>query len=242
MPIGYYGMSGTYIFYFLLIMLIPLWAQFKVKSTYERYKKVRTKSGLTGKEVAEIIMQANGITGVEVVKGEVELSDHYDPTSNRVVLSPIVYSQPTVASVAIAAHEIGHVIQDKVADYKPMRWRHSLVPLANLGGNLSTILIIVGLLLTTLISQFAQFGYTIAWIGVGFMFFAVLFQIVTLPVEFDASKRALEQVVDLNIVDEQENRHCRKVLTAAALTYVAAALVALMEMLRFIFILLNSRD
>ena len=158
MPIGYYGMSGSYIIYFLLIMLIPLWAQFKVKRTYERYKKVRTKSGLTGKEVAEIIMQANGITGVQVVRGEVELSDHYDPTQNIVVLSPIVYSQPTVASVAIAAHEIGHVIQDKVADYKPMRWRHSLVPLANLGGNLSMILIMVGFLLTGLIGKF---GYTI---------------------------------------------------------------------------------
>ncbi|MGX7068395.1 zinc metallopeptidase [Gemella bergeri] len=232
-------MSGTYILYFLLIMLIPLWAQYKVTSTYNRYKKVRTKSGLTGKDVAEIIMQANGITDVEVVRGEAELSDHYDPTKNIVVLSPIVYAQPTVASVAIAAHEVGHVIQDKVADYKPMRWRHSLVPLANLGGNLSAILILVGFLLTGLIGQF---GYTIAWIGVGFMMFAVLFQVVTLPVEFDASKRALEQVVDLNIVDDQEHRHCRKVLTAAALTYVAAAVVALMEMLRFIFILLNSRD
>ncbi|ERK60459.1 putative neutral zinc metallopeptidase [Gemella bergeri ATCC 700627] len=220
-------------------MLIPLWAQYKVTSTYNRYKKVRTKSGLTGKDVAEIIMQANGITDVEVVRGEAELSDHYDPTKNIVVLSPIVYAQPTVASVAIAAHEVGHVIQDKVADYKPMRWRHSLVPLANLGGNLSAILILVGFLLTGLIGQF---GYTIAWIGVGFMMFAVLFQVVTLPVEFDASKRALEQVVDLNIVDDQEHRHCRKVLTAAALTYVAAAVVALMEMLRFIFILLNSRD
>lgn len=239
MSIGYYGMSGTYILYFLLIMLIPLWAQYKVTSTYNRYKKVRTKSGLTGKDVAEIIMQANGITDVEVVRGEAELSDHYDPTKNIVVLSPIVYAQPTVASVAIAAHEVGHVIQDKVADYKPMRWRHSLVPLANLGGNLSAILILVGFLLTGLIGQF---GYTIAWIGVGFMMFAVLFQVVTLPVEFDASKRALEQVVDLNIVDDQEHRHCRKVLTAAALTYVAAAVVALMEMLRFIFILLNSRD
>jgi len=214
-------------------------AQFKVKRTYERYKKVRTKSGLTGKEVAEIIMQANGITGVRVVRGEVELSDHYDPTNNVVVLSPIVHDQPTVASVAIAAHEIGHVIQDKVADYKPMRWRHSLVPLANLGGNLSTILIMVGFLLTGLIGQF---GYTVAWVGVGFMLFAVLFQVVTLPVEFDASKRALEQVVDLNIVDDQEHRHCRKVLTAAALTYVAAAMVALMELLRFIFILLNSSN
>ncbi|GAB7568725.1 zinc metallopeptidase [Gemella sp. Musashino-2025] len=239
MSIGYYGMSGTYILYFLLIMLIPLWAQYKVTSTYNRYKKVRTKSGLTGKDVAEIIMQANGITDVEVVRGEAELSDHYDPTKNIVVLSPVVYAQPTVASVAIAAHEVGHVIQDKVADYKPMRWRHSLVPLANLGGNLSAILILVGFLLTGLIGQF---GYTIAWIGVGFMMFAVLFQVVTLPVEFDASKRALEQVVDLNIVDDQEHRHCRKVLTAAALTYVAAAVVALMEMLRFIFILLNSRD
>ncbi|MGX7111246.1 zinc metallopeptidase [Gemella cuniculi] len=237
MPIGFYGTSASYILYFLLIMLIPLWAQFKVRSTYERYKKVRTKSGLTGKEVAEIIMQANGITGVEVIKGEDELSDHYDPTKDVVVLSPIVYSQPTVASVAIAAHEVGHVIQDKVADYKPMRWRHSLVPLANIGGNLSTILILVGFMLTGLIGQF---GYTVAWIGVGFMLFAVLFQVVTLPVEFDASKRALEQVVDLNIVDEQEHRHCKKVLTAAALTYVAAALVALMEMLRFIFILLSS--
>ena len=239
MSIGYYGMSGTYILYFLLIMLIPLWAQYKVTSTYNRYKKVRTKSGLTGKDVAEIIMQANGITDVEVVRGEAELSDHYDPTKNIVVLSPVVYAQPTVASVAIAAHEVGHVIQDKVADYKPMRWRHSLVPLANLGGNLSAILILVGFLLTGLIGQF---GYTIAWIGVGFMMFAVLFQVVTLPVEFDASKRALEQVVDLNIVDDQEHRHCRKVLTAAVLTYVAAAVVALMEMLRFIFILLNSRD
>ena len=239
MPLGYYGMSGSYILYFLLIMLIPLWAQFKVKRTYERYKKVRTKSGVTGKEVAEIIMQANGITGVRVVRGEVELSDHYDPTNNVVVLSPIVHDQPTVASVAIAAHEIGHVIQDKVADYKPMRWRHSLVPLANLGGNLSTILIMVGFLLTGLIGQF---GYTVAWVGVGFMLFAVLFQVVTLPVEFDASKRALEQVVDLNIVDDQEHRHCRKVLTAAALTYVAAAVVALMELLRFIFILLNSSN
>lgn len=237
MPIGYYGMSGSYLLYFLLIMLVPLWAQFKVKRTYNRYKKVRTKSGLTGKEVAEIIMQANGITDVRVVRGEAELSDHYNPSENVVVLSPIVYSQPTVASVAIAAHEVGHVIQDKVADYKPMRWRHSLVPLANLGGNLSTILILVGFVLTGLIGQL---GYTIAWIGVGFMLFAVLFQVVTLPVEFDASKRALEQVVDLNIVDEQENRHCRKVLTAAALTYVAAAVVALMELLRFVFILLNS--
>ena len=236
---GFYGISGTYIIYFLLIMLIPLWAQWKVKSTYNRYKKVRTTAGLTGKDVAEMIMRANGITDVQVVQGEGELSDHYNPSTNTVVLSPIVYSQPTVASVAIAAHEVGHVIQDKVADYKPMRWRHALVPLANLGGNLSTLLIFVGFLLTGLIGKY---GYMIAWIGVGFMLFAVLFQVVTLPVEFDASKRALEQIQDLNIVNEQEYRHSRKVLTAAALTYVAAAVVALMELIRFVMILLSSNN
>ncbi|MBF0746196.1 zinc metallopeptidase [Gemella sp. 19428wG2_WT2a] len=231
-------MSGSMLFYFALLMLLPLLAQWKVKSAYNRYKQVRTLSGLTGKEVAEIILKANGITDVRVIRGEVELSDHYNPAENVVVLSPIVYSQPTVASAAIAAHEIGHVIQDKVADYKPMRWRHSLVPLANLGGNLSMILIMVGMGLSYMVSSF---GVTIAWIGVFFMLFAVLFQVVTLPVEFDASKRALEQVVELGIVNDQEKRHCKKVLTAAALTYVAAAAVALMELIRFVMILLSMQ-
>ncbi len=237
---GMYGISGSYLIYFALIMLIPLWAQWKVKSAYSRYKQVRTLSGLTGKEVAEAILQANGITDVRVVRGEVELSDHYNPKENVVVLSPIVYSQPTVASVAIAAHEIGHVIQDKVADYKPMRWRHSLVPLANLGGNLSMILIMLGLGITSFMKTAGSYGIMLAWAGVGLMLFAVLFQVVTLPVEFDASKRALEQVTELGIVNDQEHRHCKKVLTAAALTYVAAAVVALMELMRFVLIILQS--
>ncbi|MBF0713855.1 zinc metallopeptidase [Gemella sp. GH3] len=235
-------MSGSYLLYFALIMIIPLWAQWKVKSAYGRYKKVKTLSGLTGKEVAEAIMQANGITDVKVVRGEAELSDHYNPSTNTVVLSPIVYSQPTVASVAIAAHEVGHVIQDKVADYKPMRWRHALVPLANLGGNLSMIFIMIGLGLTYLMKSAGSYGITIAWVGVGLMLFAVLFQVVTLPVEFDASKRALEQVTDLGIVNDQERRHCKKVLSAAAMTYVAAALVALMELMRFILIIISSSN
>lgn len=235
---GMYGMSGSMMFYFALLMLLPLLAQWKVKSAYNRYKQVRTLSGLTGKEVADIILKANGITDVRIVRGEVELSDHYNPTENVVVLSPIVHDQPTVASVAIAAHEIGHVIQDKVADYKPMRWRHALVPLANLGGNLSMILIMIGMGLTYMVSSI---GVTVAWIGVFLMLFAVLFQVVTLPVEFDASKRALEQVVELGIVNDQERRHCKKVLTAAALTYVAAAAVALMELIRFVMIILSMQ-
>lgn len=242
MPIGYYGLSSEYLIYLALVMLIPLWAQWKVKSAYGRYKKVRTLSGLTGKKVAEAILQANGITDVKVVRGEVELSDHYNPKENVVVLSPVVYSQPTVASVAIAAHEIGHVIQDKVADYKPMRWRHSLVPLANLGGNLSIILILIGIVITQSVKTLGSLGLSLAWAGVGLMLFVVLFQVVTLPVEIDASKRALEQVTDLGIVNEKERRHCKKVLTAAALTYIAAAVVALMELIRIVLLIINASN
>lgn len=238
-----YGFSLNYLIYFIILMIIPLYAQYKVKGTYNRYKKIKNNSGMTGKEVAELILKANGIENVKIVKGDVELSDHYNPKDNVVVLSPVVYSQSTIASVAIAAHEIGHVIQDKIADYKPMRIRHSLVPLANLGGNLSVVLIMVGMMLTYFMSL--GIGISLAWAGVFLMFFAVLFQIVTLPVEIDASNRALNQIKDLNIVNEQEKRHCKKVLTAAALTYLAAAVVALMELVRFILIIINmsnSRD
>ena len=147
-----YGFSFNYLIYFIILMIIPLYAQYKVKGTYNRYKKIKNNSGMTGKEVAELILKANGIENIKIVKGDVELSDHYNPKDNVVVLSPVVYSQSTIASVAIAAHEIGHVIQDKIADYKPMRIRHSLVPLANLGGNLSVVLIMVGMMLTYFMS------------------------------------------------------------------------------------------
>lgn len=235
-----YGFSFNYLIYFIILMIIPLYAQYKVKGTYSRYKKIKNNSGMTGKEVAELILKANGIENIKIVKGDVELSDHYNPKDNVVVLSPVVYSQSTIASVAIAAHEIGHVIQDKIADYKPMRIRHSLVPLANLGGNLSVALIMVGMMLTYFMSL--GIGISLAWAGVFLMFFAVLFQIVTLPVEIDASNRALNQIKDLNIVNEQEKRHCKKVLTAAAFTYLAAAVVALMELVRFILIIINMSN
>lgn len=226
--------------YFILISLLPMWAQYKLKSTYSKYSKVASTSGKTGKQVAEEIMHANGIYDVEVVQGQGLLSDHYNPSTNQVVLSPHNYSTPSVAATAVAAHEVGHVIQDKVADYKPMRLRAMLVPLANLGSNLSWMAITVGMFLTYMNSYL---GHYALWAGVIFMAFAVMFQIVTLPVEFDASKRALQQVEALNIVEEKEYRHCKKVLTAAALTYVAGAAVALIELFRFILMAnSSSRD
>ena len=204
-------------------MLIPMWAQHKVKSNYEKYSQVRSTSGKTGREVAEEILHANGIYDVDVVKGEGFLTDHYDPNKKVVCLSPANFDRPSVAGTAIAAHEVGHAIQHQQG-YAFLRFRTALVPLANIGSSLSYIVIM------------AAFGSTALWIGAGLMSLAVLFSIVTLPVEFDASSRAMKQITALNIVNEKEYKHARKVLSAAAMTYVAATATAVAELVRIILL------
>ena len=209
------------IIYFVILMVIPMWAQHKVKSNYEKYSQVRSTSGKTGREVAEEILHANGIYDVDVVKGEGFLTDHY---------------RPSVAGTAIAAHEVGHAIQHQQG-YAPLRFRTALVPLANIGSSLSYIIIMVGIVLTALGSVF---GSTVLWVGAGLMSLAVLFSIVTLPVEFNASSRAMKQITALNIVHEKEYKHAKKVLSAAAMTYVASTAVALAELARIILIARSS--
>ena len=213
-------------------MLIPMWAQHKVKSNYEKYSQVRSTSGKTGREVAEEILHANGIYDVDVVKGEGFLTDHYDPNKKVVCLSPANFHRPSVAGTAIAAHEVGHAIQHQQG-YAFLRFRTALVPLANIGSSLSYIVIMAGIFLTALGSAF---GSTALWIGAGLMSLAVLFSIVTLPVEFDASSRAMKQITALNIVNEKEYKHARKVLSAAAMTYVAATATAVAELVRIILL------
>ena len=220
------------IIYFVILMVIPMWAQHKVKSNYEKYSQVRSTSGKTGREVAEEILHANGIYDVDVVKGEGFLTDHYDPNKKVVCLSPANYDRPSVAGTAIAAHEVGHAIQHQQG-YAPLRFRTALVPLANIGSSLSYIIIMVGIVLTALGSVF---GSTVLWVGAGLMSLAVLFSIVTLPVEFNASSRAMKQITALNIVNEKEYKHAKKVLSAAAMTYVASTAVALAELARIILI------
>lgn len=213
-------------------MIVPMYFQYKVKSTYNKYSRVRSTSGKTGREVAEEILAANGIHDVQVLQGEGFLSDHFDPVKKRVVLSPDNFNKPTVAGTAIAAHEVGHAIQH-AHGYAFLKFRTVLLPLANLGSSLSYIIILAGIVLTALSNTF---GTTLLWVGIVFMSFAVLFTIITLPVEFDASKRAMRQIEKLNMVNQQEYKHAKKVLSAAAMTYVAATAVAVAELARFILI------
>jgi len=215
-----------YILYFIIILLVPLWAQMRVKGAYNKYSKVASSSHMSGREVARRILDENGLYHVTVEETRGVLSDHYDPRTKVVRLSTNNYHGHSVAAAAIAAHEVGHAIQDQ-QDYSFLRFRHALVPVANIGSNFSWILILIGMLagLSNLLL-----------LGILFMAAAVLFQFVTLPVEFNASNRAMDQVVALGIIRNEEERETKKVLNAAALTYVAAAAVAILELLRLILI------
>jgi uncharacterized protein len=224
------GSFGSYIIYLALIMIIPLWAQSRVKSTYQKYSKVPTSSMLTGAQVARKILDDNGLYNVEIHETKGMLSDHYDPRKKAVFLSSGIYQGHSMASSAVAAHEVGHAIQD-AESYAFMRFRSALVPIANFGSNISFFLILAGFILNIL---------ELAAVGVVFMGAAVLFQLVTLPVEFDASNRAMAQLVSTGVIRNNEERETKKVLSAAAMTYVAAALVAVAELLRFVLIIMSA--
>ncbi|RFU65525.1 zinc metallopeptidase [Peribacillus glennii] len=215
-----------YLIYLAIIILIPIYAQMRVRSAYKKYSQVPSSSRMTGAQVARQILDQNGLYNVTVEETRGVLSDHYDPRSKTVRLSSDNFHGHSVAGTAVAAHEVGHAIQDQQA-YSFLRIRHALVPVASLGSNLSWILILIGI--------FANLsGFLLA--GIVFMAAAVVFQIVTLPVEFNASSRAMDQVVSLGIIRNDEERETKKVLNAAALTYVAAAAVAVLELVRLILI------
>lgn len=215
-----------FLIYFALLILIPIWAQLRVKSAYSKYSKVPSSSYMRGAEVARRILDENGLYHVKVEETKGRLTDHYDPISKTVRLSSENFHGHSLAAAAIAAHECGHAIQDGEG-YAFLRFRHALVPIANFGSNMSWIFILIGI--------FAQLSGMIL-LGIILMAAGVLFQLVTLPVEFNASSRAMDQVVALGIIRNDEESRTRKVLSAAALTYVAAAAVAVMELVRLILI------
>ncbi|AQL56163.1 zinc metallopeptidase [Abyssicoccus albus] len=224
-----------YIIYIGIIMLIPMWASHNVKSTFNKYARVRSTSGLTGKEVAEQMLRDHGITDVRVEQGQGFLSDHYDPRAKVVRLSPHNYNKPSVSGTAVAAHEIGHAIQH-AEGYSFLNFRTALFPVASLGSQASYLFIMAGIFLTYMNNTMGSFGATLLWIGIGLMSLGVLFQIITLPVEFNASHRAMQYIKSHKIVNEKEYSHANKVLKAAAMTYVASAAVAVAELLRLILI------
>lgn len=221
-----------FIVYFAVILLLPIWASMKVKNTYKKYSQVPASSHMRGAEVARNILDANGLNHVRIEEVHGALSDHYDPRDKVVRLSSDNYHGHSVAGAAVAAHEVGHAIQDK-EDYSFLRFRHALVPAASFGSNASFFFILAGML-------FQSTG--MIGLGIVFMAAAVLFQLVTLPVEFNASSRAMEQIVSLGVIRNEEERDTRKVLNAAAFTYVASALVALAELLRFVLMFIGMSE
>lgn len=222
--------------YLLMIapaLLLSVWAQFKVKRNFARYQQVPSSSGLSGAQVAQRILRGNGIHDVTVEEVQGFLSDHYDPAHRVLRLSPAVYRGLSVAAAGIAAHEAGHAIQHARA-YGPLRLRSALVPVASLGSNLSWILIMAGLIIQ---------WTTLAWAGIALFSAAVLFSLVTLPVEFDASRRAKDVLPALGLVSPADQKGVSAVLDAAAMTYVAAAAAAILQLLYFVLrVTGSSRD
>jgi uncharacterized protein len=225
-------------FYLLLIpgMLLMTWAQFHVKGTYYKYANVSSSMGMTGAEVAETILQQMGVQDVRVEPVPGELSDHYDPSARAVRLSEGVYGVASLSAAAIAAHECGHVLQD-VQGYTPMNLRAALVPVANIGSQFSFYMVMGGLALA---SSGMLLGNTLATIGIALFSAAVLFHVVTLPVEFDASRRALKIIDDLSILQGEENKAAKQVLSAAAFTYVATTIYYVLQLLQLL--MMRRRD
>ena len=229
-----YGGYGGYGYYSSMIFLIPailftLYAQSKVNSVYARFARVANRRGMTGAQAARMILDANGMSDVPIQVVAGKLSDHYDPRHRVMRLSQQVYHEPSIASVAIAAHEAGHAIQHSVG-YSPLKIRNTIVPVVNLCSNMAWPILMVGLLM-----GHSVMGDMVFNLGVLLFSSALVFQLITLPVEFNASNRALEQMEAMGIVtNDQETRGAKKVLSAAALTYVAALAMAVANLIRIL--------
>lgn len=227
----YYGFDMTYVVLVLPCLILSLWASFNVKSTFKRYSKQYSSRRITGAQAAQRVLSANGVSGVRIERIHGDLNDHFDPTANVIRLSDSVYDSTSTAAIGVACHEAGHAVQ-YAQSYAPIKFRAAIIPITNIGCKLAMPMIILGLLLASLGTMSNFFIY----LGIAFFGLSVLFQFVTLPVEFNASRRAMNAIADVNILNEEEQRGARKTLTAAALTYVAATAVALMQLLRLVLI------
>ena len=234
----FYGIDSTYLLVLVGALLCML-ASSRVKSTYSKYSRIRSRSGITGAEAAARILNMSGIQDVRIEHLKGDLTDHYDPRNKVLRLSDTVYDSPSVAAVGVAAHECGHALQHHKG-YMPLKFRSALVPMANIGSKLGLPLVLLGLMLGIGFELPGGGYFSLAGIGVWVFSLAVLFQIVTLPVEFNASHRALKMLGDYGLMGDDEVDDCKRVLGAAALTYVAAAASSILQLLRLI--LLSGRQ
>ena len=233
----YYYFDWSYLVLVVPALLFSLWASARVNSTFKKYSAMRNARDMTGAEAARAVLNANGVTDVRIEYVSGNLTDHYDPKNKVIRLSQDVYDAATPAAVGVAAHEAGHAAQ-YAANYLPIRIRAAIIPATNIGSKLSVPLIILGLLLPGLriFAPYTEFFNLIAWIGVACYSLCVLFQLVTLPTEFNASRRAVTAIERCGLLLPEEQQGAKKVLKAAALTYVAALSASLAQLLRLIII------
>ena len=231
MPYYYYGFDWTYIVLVLPCLLLSLWASSNVNSTFRKYARQNSSRHITGAEAAQRVLAANGVRGVRIDRVSGNLTDHYDPRTNVIRLSDSVYSATSTAAIGVACHEAGHAVQ-YAQNYGPIKLRAAIIPITNFGSKIAMPLILLGILL----SAMGEISYTFIYLGIAAFSLSLVFQLVTLPVEFNASRRAMEAIENANILTEEEQRGARKTLRAAAMTYVAATAVSLAQVLRLILI------
>lgn len=225
---GFYYYDYNYFLYMIITMGISMYAHFKVQITFNKYSKIRCEKGLTGVEAAERVLSGNDVSDVRIEEIKGKLSDHYDPRDNSISLSRDVYSGTSISSIGVAAHEAGHAVQN-AKGYTPIKIRQALVPIAQFGSGISMPLVFIGLLLPV------QYSFMVN-MGIILFSMVVLFEIITLPVEFNASRRALRSLDRLEILSHEELYGVKKVLKAAAFTYVAAAFTSMLSLIRLLAI------
>ena len=230
MPYYYgYGFDWTYLVLVLPCIILSMWASSSVNSTFKRYSSVLSSRRITGADAAQRVLYANGVRGVQIQRVSGNLTDHYDPRTNVIRLSDSVYHSTSVAAIGVACHEAGHAVQ-YAQHYGPIKLRAAIIPITNIGSKLAMPLILIGILL----SYLGNFSYALVYLGIAAFGLSLVFQLVTLPVEFNASRRAIQAIENGNILTDEELRGARKTLKAAAMTYVAATAVALAQLLRLI--------
>lgn len=227
----FYGFDTTYLYLVLPCIILSLWASANVKNTFRRYAQQLSSRHITGAMAAERVLRANGVSGVRIEQVGGDLTDHYDPRTNTIRLSDSVYNSTSTAAIGVACHEAGHAVQ-YAHNYAPIKLRAAIIPITNIGSRLAMPLIVIGLVLAFLES----FSYLFIYLGIACFGLSLVFQLVTLPVEFNASRRAMKAIADSELLTAEEQRGARKTLTAAALTYVAATALALAQLLRIISI------
>lgn len=231
---SFYGLDWTYMVLILPCLILSLWASSNVNSTFRRYSRQYSVHGLTGAQAAARVLAANGVQGVRIEHISGNLNDHFDPATNVIRLSDSVYSNTSTAAIGVACHEAGHACQ-YAQDYLPIRIRAAIIPATNIGSKAAIPLILIGMLLSGL----GDFSAFLVDLGILFFSLSVIFQLVTLPVEFDASRRAMTAIDQSGLLTETEQAGARKTLRAAAMTYVAATATAIAQLLRLILLFGN---